>query len=81
MSFADLLEQETQRIAPRTIDRILAALDDDDRAQALDAIRDPEVGALAIARALYALAPQFANRGVPYSDKTVKAHPEWRYGA
>ncbi len=81
MSFADLLERETQSIAPRTIDKILAALDDSDRADALDAIRDPEVGPTVIARVLFQLAPQFARKGSAYTDKTVKAHPEWRYGA
>lgn len=81
MSFADLLEQEKQTSPLRTIDKILAALDEQDRAEALDAIRDPEVGATAIARVLTQIAPQFARKGSAYSDKTVIAHPEWRYGA
>lgn len=82
MSFANLLEQETQNAAPaRTIDRILAALDEQDRADALEAIRDPDIGPTAIARVLFKMAPQFARNGAPYSDKTVIVHPDWRYGA
>lgn len=80
MSFADLLEKQKPRPATKTLDRILASLDEGMRAGVLEAIRNPEIGPTAIARGLYELAPQFATRGVPYSENIVRAHPEYRFG-